>query len=317
MQTQYLPNAKIKPKKSVFKRFMDQIEIQSMVLPGIIFLIVFCYIPMYGVLMAFKKYNITSTSIINAPWAGLKYFKEFLADENLYIIIKNTLGMNIIGLALGFPITIMFALMLNEITSSKFKRVVQTISYLPHFISWVVFSGIVMRLLAIDGGVINDYLLKFHLLSSPLFFLGEPKYFWGISISSGFIKELGWSAIIYLAAITGVDPELHEAAIIDGAGRFQRMRHITIPCITGTMMILLILSISGILNSGFDQIYMLQNNLNYTASEVIDTYVYKMGLGSMRYSYATAVGLLKSIIAVILLVGANKFSKMVTDKSLF
>jgi len=225
MQTQYLQNVKLKPKKSVFKRFMDQIEIQSMVLPGIIFLIVFCYIPMYGVLMAFKKYNITSTSIINAPWAGLKYFKEFLVDENLYIIMKNTLGMNIIGLALGFPVTIMFALMLNEITSSKFKRVVQTISYLPHFISWVVFSGIVMRLLAIDGGVINDYLLKFHLLSSPLFFLGEPKYFWGISISSGFIKELGWSAIIYLAAITGVDPELHEAAIIDGAGRFQRMRH--------------------------------------------------------------------------------------------
>jgi putative aldouronate transport system permease protein len=317
MQTENTLEVIIKGRKSLFKRFWQQIEIQSMVIPGIIFLIIFCYVPMYGILIAFKKYNIGSPNIISAPWAGLKYFKEFLIDENLPLILKNTLGMNLIGLLVGFPVIIIFALMLNEIINVKFKKIVQTISYLPHFISWAVFAGIIMRMLAVDGGVVNDYLMKFHFATEPVFFMAEPKYFWGISIIAGIIKEIGWSAIIYIAAITGVGYELYEAAIIDGAGRFKRMWHITLPSISGTIVILLVLSISGILNSGFEQIYMLQNGLNHSASEVIDTYVYKMGLGDMRYSYATAVGLMKSIIAVILLLSANKISKHLTDKGLF
>jgi putative aldouronate transport system permease protein len=317
MKTEYTQAVVVKKESSPIQRFLKQIEIQSMVLPGILFLIIFSYIPMYGVLIAFKKYNIGNPDIIHAPWTGLKYFREFLTDENLPLILRNTLGMNMIGLAVGFPVTIAFALLLNELASSRFKKLVQTISYLPHFISWAVFAGIIMRMLAVDGGVVNDYLTKLDLVKEPVFFMGETKYFWGISIISGMIKELGWSAIIYLAAITGIDQEMYEAAIVDGAGRFRRMWHITLPSITGTIVILMVLSISGILNSGFEQIYMLQNNLNHGASEVIDTYVYKMGLGDMRYSYATAVGLMKSVVAVILLVGANKFSKLLTDKGIF
>lgn len=303
--------------RSPARRFLDQIEIQSMVLPGILFMIIFSYIPMYGVLLAFKKYSLANPSIFNSPWVGLKYFKEFLLDENLMLILKNTLGMNIIGLIVGYPITIGFALLLNELVSTHFKRVVQTISYLPHFISWTVFSGIIIRMVAVDGGFINFYLLKLNLTSEPLFFLGDPKYFWGLNIISGMIKELGWSAIIYLAAIAGIDKELYEAATIDGAGRFQKMWHITLPSITGIIAIMIIFSISGILNSGFEQIYMIQNNLNYTASEVIDTYVYKLGMKDMRYSYSTAVGMLKSVVALILLIGANKLSKEMTGKRLF
>lgn len=316
-QTENMQAVIIKNKTSVFQRFWKQIEIQSMVLPGILFLIIFSYVPMYGILMAFKKYTVASPSLISAPWAGLKYFKEFLTDENLLLILKNTLGMNIIGLIVGFPVTIIFALMLNEILNTRFKKIVQTISYLPHFISWAVFAGIIMRMMAVDGGVINYYLVKLNLVKEPVFFMAEPNYFWAIAIISGIVKEIGWSAIIYIAAITGVDSELYEAAIIDGAGRFKRMWYITLPSISGTIVILMVLSISGILNSGFEQIYMLQNGLNHSASEVIDTYVYKMGLGDMRYSYATAVGLMKSAVAVILLVSANKISNRIADKGLF
>ena len=311
------PSVNLPRHKSKFSEFLKQIEIQTMVWPGIIFLIIFSYIPMYGILMAFKRFNLGNPVILTAPWEGFKYFKEFFKDENFFRIMKNTLGMNVIGLIISFPLTITFALFLNELTNKFFKRITQTVSYLPHFISWVVYGGIVINILSTDAGVINDVMMKLNLIKEPIFFLGEPKYFWGVAISSGIIKELGWSAIIYLAAITGVDQEIHEAAVIDGAGRFQRMWYVTLPSISGTIVIMLILAISGMLNSGFDQIYMLQNPLNVSASEVIDTYVYKMGLSSMRFSYATAVGLFKSVIAVILLVSANFASKKIADRGLF
>lgn len=311
------PSIRLSKRNNNFHKFLNQIELQTMVWPGIIFLIIFSYVPMYGILMAFKKFNLARPVIWSAKWEGLKYFNEFFRDENFIRIMKNTLGMNIIGLLITFPITIIFALFLNEINGKNFKRLTQTVSYLPHFISWVVYGGIVINILSTDSGVLNDVLVRMNLIKEPMFFLGEPKYFWGVAITSKLIKELGWSAIIYLAAITGVDQEIHEAAVIDGAGRFKRMWHVTLPSISGTILIMLILSISGILNSGFDQIYMLQNSLNVSASEVIDTYVYKMGLSSMRFSYATAVGLFKSVIAVILLLSANYISVKTTDKGLF
>lgn len=311
------PGVGLAKRNGNLNKFLKQIELQTMVWPGIIFLIIFSYIPMYGILMAFKKFNLANPVIWSAKWEGLKYFKEFFQDENFFRIMKNTIGMNIIGLIISFPVTIIFALFLNEITGKNFKRITQTVSYLPHFISWVVYGGIVINILSTDSGVLNDALMRLHIIREPLFFLGEPKYFWGVAIISGLIKEMGWGAIIYLAAITGVDQEIHEAAVIDGAGRFNRMWHVTLPSISGTILIMLILAISGILNSGFDQIYMLQNTLNVSASEVIDTYVYKMGMSSMRFSYATAVGLFKSVIAVILLMSANFISKKLTDKGLF
>ncbi|KAF9126404.1 hypothetical protein BGX30_015268 [Mortierella sp. GBA39] len=232
-------------------------------------------------------------SISSAPWVGLDHFKEFLEDDSLGYVIKNTLGMSLLKLVIGFPLPILFALLLNEIRSIVFKKWIQTISYLPHFLSWVILGGILATWLA-DVGIVNKVLMALHLIDQPITYLAEPKYFWSIVVTSDIWKEIGWSAIIYLAAISSVSPELYEAATIDGAGRMQKMWNITLPSIKGTISILFILAVSGILNSNFDQILVLRNSLNETSSNVIDVYVYNVGLAESRYSYAAAVGLIKN-----------------------
>lgn len=302
-------------RKRLIKKLLSQKELQIMALLGVIWMIIFNYIPMYGITIAFKKFNIIKP-ISAAPWVGLQYFKEFFADENFWLVVKNTIGLSFLKLIISFPLPIIFALLLNELTSIRFKKFVQTVSYLPHFLSWVILGGIMMTWLS-DVGIINDVLIKLNLIKEPITYLGEPKYFWSIAIISDIWKELGWSAIIYLAAIAGVDPEMYEAATIDGAGRFRKMLNITLPCIKGTIAILFILAVSGLLNSNFDQIMVLGNQLNASTSEVIDIYVYRMGIRSGRYSYATAVGLFKSVIAFILLFTANKVTKKLNDTSLF
>lgn len=296
--------------------FFRQLEIQSMVWPGLIFLIVFSYIPMYGVIIAFKDIDLASSSFISGKWAGLKYFKEFLMDENFLRVLYNTLGINVLGLVISFPLTVVFALFLNELTNKSFKKIIQTVSYLPHFVSWVIYGGLILNILSINPGVLNDLLLEFKAIKEPVLFMGEPNLFWPIAIVTKTVKEMGWGAIIYLAAITGVDGEQIEAAVIDGAGRFKRMWYITLPAISGTVVIMFIFAVSGIMNANFDQIWMLQNTMNISRSEVIDTYVYKMGLGNLRYSYATAVGMFKSVIAVTLMLGANALSKKIVGKGL-
>jgi putative aldouronate transport system permease protein len=296
-------------------RMASQKYIQLMALFGVLWMIIFNYIPMYGLIIAFKEYSIIK-SISEAPWVGLMQFKEFLQDDNFWIVLKNTLGISLIKLLIGFPLPIIFALMLNELTSLKFKKAVQTISYLPHFISWVVLGGILTTWLA-DIGVLNDILLGLGVISERTNFLAEPDNFWAIVILSDIWKELGWSAIIYLAAISGVSTELYESATIDGANRFQKMWHVTLPSIRPTITILFILAVSGVLNSNFDQILILRNSLNESASNVIDIYVYQLGIQNARYSYATAVGLLKAIIAFILLLSANKITKKLDGTSLF
>lgn len=300
---------------SLGRRFIQQRHVQTMALLGIVWMFIFNYIPMYGIIIAFKEYNIIGT-ISEAPWVGFDHFKEFFEDENLGNVIRNTLGMSLLKLVIGFPLPIIFALFLNEIRSVRFKRTVQTISYLPHFLSWVVLGGILATWLS-DIGIINHLLMALHLIDAPITYLAEPKYFWTIIITSDIWKELGWSAIIYLAAISSVSPEMYEAATIDGAGRFQKMWYVTLPSIKSTITILFILAVSGVLNSNFDQILVLRNSLNDSASNVIDYYVYQTGLLSGRYSYATAVGLLKSVIALILLLIANKVSKKINGTSLF
>ncbi len=297
------------------RRLFEQRYIQVMALIGIIWMFIFNYIPMYGLIIAFKEYSIIKT-FGEAPWVGLMQFKEFLQDENFWIVLKNTLGISLIKLFIGFPLPIMFALLLNELTSLEFKKMVQTISYLPHFLSWVVLGGIMTTWLA-DIGIINDILLGMGMIDERTNFLAEPQYFWGIVILSDIWKEIGWSAIIYLAAIAGVSTELYEAATIDGANRFQKMWHVTLPSIRPTITILFILAVSGVLNSNFDQILILRNALNESASNVIDIYVYQVGIQNARYSYATAVGLLKAIIAFILLLSANKIVRKLNGNSLF
>jgi putative aldouronate transport system permease protein len=296
-------------------RWYNQRYLQIMALLGALWMIIFNYIPMYGIIIAFKNYNLI-TSFTNAPWAGLEHFRAFFEDEELANIIRNTLGISLIKLLVGFPLPIIFALFLNELRSLRFKKAVQTISYLPHFLSWVILGGILATWLA-DIGIINKLLLALNLIHEPISYLAEPSYFWTIVISSDIWKELGWSAIIYIAAMAGVSPELYEAATIDGAGRFQKMMYVTLPCIKGTIVILFILTVSGLLNSNFDQILVLKNQLNDSASNVIDIYVYKTGISQGRFSYSTAVGLIKSIIALFLLLMANSVSKRLSQTSLF
>lgn len=305
-------------RKSSYKwhKLKSQFEIQSMVLPSILFLIIFSYIPMYGVVIAFKDYDLFQ-GIMGSSWAGFTHFKEFLNDPLLGSVIRNTLVINGLGLLIGFPAPIIFALLLNEVTNKKFKSIVQSISYLPHFVSWVIFGGLILTMLSPSNGIINYLLTSLGILDDAVNFIGQENYFWFILVGAEMLKGLGWGAIIYIAAISGVDPGLYEAATIDGAGRFQKIRYITIPTIMGTVVIMFIFAVSAMLNTGIEQILVMQNPLNLSTSETLDTYVYKTGLQQMRYSYSTAVGLAKSVIAVILLILANYLSKKMTDNSLF
>ena len=297
-------------------RMRGQIALQTMILPGLLVFLIFEYGPMFGLQIAFRDYSLVR-GFFEAPWVGFRHFERFLIDPNFWTVIENTVGINILGLVLGFPAPLLFALFLNELRNQKFKKLTQTISYLPHFVSWVVFGGLVINLLSPQTGAVNRLLLNLGLIDEAVFFMGRPEYFWFIAVLSGILKGIGWGAILYLAAMAGVDPQLYEAAIVDGAGRFSRIWHVTLPCIMGTTVILLIFQIAGFFNTGFEQIWVLQNSLNVSRSETIDTYVYKVGLQQLRFSYATAVGFLRSILAVILVMGANSLSKRITEKGLF
>ena len=232
-------------------------------------------------------------------------------------MLTNTLGINLIGNLVGILAAIGFALFINEIARAKFKSVVQTVTYMPHFISWVVFGSIIITLLSGDGGLFNQILLKLGVIKTPIVFMAQPKYFWAIAILSNLVKELGWSTILYTAAISGVDQELYEAADLDGASRIQKMRYVTLPCIKGTIVIMVIFAVAGIMNNNFDQIFVLQNPFNIERSEVIDTYIYKVGMQQLQFGMAAAVNIFKSILAIILLGIANFVSNKLTDNGLF
>lgn len=278
-----------------------------------IYYILFHYLPMYGVIVAFKDYNIVK-GVMGSPWAGLKHFKKFLADPYFWTLVRNTLLLNIYGLVWGFPIPIILALMLNELRGGKFKRVVQTVSYLPHFISTVVVCGMVVNFLSTDG-ILNQFVQM--LGGEKTQFLMDPKYFRTIFTASGIWQTAGWTSIIYLSALTGVDQEVVEAAMIDGANRWQRIRHVTLPAITPTISTMLIMNLGKLMNLGYEKVLLLYNGSTYETADVISTYVYRRGILSNDFSYATAVGLFQSVIGVILLVTANKVSKKISETSLW
>lgn len=286
-----------------------------MTLPGMIFMIIFSYVPMYGIIIAFKHYKITRT-IAASPWVGLDHFNELFSTPDFFNIIFNTLSISALKLLVSFPIAILFALLLNELRSERLKRSVQTISYLPHFLSWVILGGILIPWLS-EAGFINEIFVKLGILQAPINFLAYPNYFWGLAVISDVWKETGWSAIIFIAAIAGVDQQIYEAATVDGVGRFGRMWYITLPSIAGTIAMMFILSVGGLMSSNFDQIFLLKNVLNAPRAEVIDTFVYETGIRHARYSYATAAGLFQSIVALVLLVTANTVSKKMRGDSLF
>ncbi|SDW90748.1 sugar ABC transporter permease [Paenibacillus sp. CF384] len=307
-------------KSSIFMRLAAQWQIQLMSGLGLLFILLFAYLPMTGVIMAFKDMDHSFNLIhdmFHAPWAGFSFFKEFFNDDQFSDILKNTVLLNLLQLIINFPAPIIFAIMINEVLHARFKRFVQSLSYLPHFLSWIVFGGILTTLLSMQDGVVNIFLLKLGILSHPFDFLGDANHFWGLIIGTSLLKGLGWGSIIYLAAITSIDSTLFEAATIDGAGRFRKIWHITIPSISGTILIFFLLSIGNLLNSSFDQIWIFQSPLNIDRSEVIDTFVYRVGIKEMRYSYTTAVGLFKSVVALLLLVTGHYASKRIAGRGLF
>ncbi len=298
-----------------FGKWKNQLQIQSMVLPGIIFLIIFSYIPMYGLIMAFKEYDLIN-GLQGTDWVGFKYFIEFFTDPNFADVMRNTIVLNLLALIFGFPVPVILAILICELKGKRFKKIVQTASYLPYFLSWVIFGGIVMEMLS-SSGVISYVGQALGILDGPVNFMAAQGKFYAIYVIVTIIKTAGFNSILYIAAITGIDQEMFEAADIDGAGRIQKIIHLTLPSIIGTIVIMLIFQISSILNTGIEQMFVLQNSINLPVSETIDTYVYKVGLSQSRFSYATAVGLFKSVISVILLLIANKVSRKLTEHGLF
>lgn len=296
-----------------------QLELYAMMAPATVLIILFSIVPLFGLLIAFENYRPVSgvAGIFTSPWNNFKNFKILFKNYDFIPMLKNTLGINLLNNLISIPVTLFFALMLNEVMNEKFKSLIQTVTYMPHFLSWVVFGGLFMTLLSTDNGFVNSIMMNIGLIKDPIGFMAEPKYFWGITVISSLLKELGWGAILYIAAIAGISQDLYEAAMIDGAGRFKRMWYITIPCIKPTLMIMIIFAVSGMLNNNFTQIYVFQNSLNISASQVIDTYIYEYGLRQMQFGVATAVNFVKSVIAMILLLGANKISNKLTGSGLF
>lgn len=273
-----------------------------MLIPVVIFFAVFSYYPLYGILIAFKDYSI-SRGILGSPWAGLRYFRQFFSSPYFGRLLRNTVLISVYSLLWGFPIPILFALLLNEFKDGKFKRVIQTVSYLPHFISLVVICGILIDIFSPQGGVVNS--LLYSLTGKRINFFGEPEWFRTMYVGSGVWQEFGWNSIIYLAAITGINPDLYEAARIDGAGRLRQIWHVTLPGIKPTILTLLILNLGNIMSVGYEKIILLYSPTTYETADVISTYVYRTGLLSQQYSYAGAVGLFNSAINIVILVLCN------------
>lgn len=284
-----------------------------MLLPAVLYIVIFHYIPMYGLQIAFKNYKVT-LGFLRSPWVGLRNFKDFFNSYSFGMLLKNTFVLSFYGLLVGFPIPIIVALVLNEV-KGKFKKITQTVLYAPHFISTVVIVSMMTIMLSPSVGIVNRFLNEIGIES--IYFLGESKYFRHLYVWSGVWQGAGWGAIIYLAALAGVDPSLHEAADLDGASRMQKIIHINIPTILPTIIIMLILNMGSIASVGYEKVYLMQNAMNTEVSEVISTYVYKRGVVNSNYSFSTAIGLFNNLVNVSMLLITNKIASKVSETSLF
>jgi len=284
-----------------------------MIAPAVVLLFLFSYVPMAGVQVAFKDFHIGGT-IWNSPWVGLDNF-EFLHDDQFWIVVRNTLWIAALKFVFGFPAPIILALLINEVRHNKFKRFVQSVSYLPHFFSWIVVAYILQSLLTLDGGLVNTFITD--LGGDQIFFLGSTEWFRPMIVASGLWKEVGWNTILYLAAITAIDPQLYEAARVEGAGRLAQIRYITFPGILPTVSIVLILSMPSLITVGMDQIYPLMNPANQPVADVLDTYVLRNGLQQGYFGPATAIGLLSSVISLLLVLGTNRVSRRLNGEGLW
>lgn len=306
------------PKKTFWQRLMKDLKwnwiIYIMVIPVIVYYIIFNYIPIYGILLAFKEYQ-PKWGIMGSPWVGLKHFKRFFDNYGFGMLIKNTLTLSSYSLFASFPIAIIFAIMVHHCNRPRLKKVVQMVSYAPNFISTVVICGMIRLFMHEEIGIFNIIIRA--LGGDTVKFLSVPSYFKHVYVWSTIWQTTGWSAIIFISALSGVDPQLHEAAIIDGATILQRIRHIDIPSIKSTIVMLLIMNFPSLANVGFEKVYLLKNTLNAPAAQVLSTYVYEQGLLRADYGYSTAVGVFNMIVSVTLLLTCNAFCKHVLDESIF
>lgn len=305
--------ARARTEKSFLARLLQQKQLAFMSVPLVLYVVLFTYVPLWGWTMGFQNFK-PGVAFAEQEWVGFKWFEFLFTDETFLAVLRNTLAMSVINLVLGFVTAIGLALLLNEVKNQFFKRAVQTLSYLPHFLSWVIVSGLVASMLSTEGGAINDALMVLGLVTEPVLFLSDPGYFWWIVGFTNVWKDVGWNTIIYLAAIAAIDPNLYEAASIDGCNRWQKMKHITLTGIRPTIVVLLILSIGQILNSGFELQYLLRNGLIQEYSDTIDIFVLTYGLNSGNYSLATAAGMFKSVVSIVLILGANLIAKRLGEE---
>jgi putative aldouronate transport system permease protein len=296
------------------KKVMRNWELYLFVLPCLIWFIIFKYVPMYGIQLAFKNY-IPTEGIWGSPWVGLKHFTRFFESYQFWTLIENTISLSFWSLVFTFPVPIIIALLLNQLTSERYKKFIQTVIYAPHFISTVVLVGILFVFLSPNSGIVNHLIVLFG--GEPILFMAEPGWFRPLYIISGLWQETGWATIIYLAALAGVSPALHEAAIMDGANKMQRIWHVDIPSIRPTIIILLILAFGNVMNVGFEKAFLMQTDLNKSASAIIPTYVYEVGLQRAQYSFAAAIGLFNSVINLIMLLTVNRLVKKLGGNSLW
>jgi putative aldouronate transport system permease protein len=310
MQTQEIS----KLQKNLWRRLKANKWLFLLALPGILYFLLFRYLPMWGLLIAFKRFN-AALGMWDSPWVGLKNFTDFFSSSAFFMLFRNTFILAIYNLVFFFPLPIILALMLNSVQKDWYKRIMQTVTYLPHFLSWVIIASICQVMLTTENGIINE--LLYSLNGTKIDFLTSPKYFRMIIIIQTIWRESGWGTIIFLAALTGVDPQLYEAAHVDGANGWQRLWNITIPAIMGTIITLLILRLGHFLDTGFSQIFLMLNPLNREVGEVFDTYIYRVGIREgNRLSYTTAVGLFKSVVGLALVLISDRIAKKTDNEGI-
>ena len=309
--------AKPEHERTAWERFCKDVIrdkwLYLLLLPGIVFLIIFRYIPIFGNVIAFMDYNPYDAS--QNVWVGLKHFQDLLTRPQFLQVFGNTLYISILKMVCGFPIPIILALMMNEMKNLKFKKVAQTLLYLPNFISWVVLAGLIMNMLDPDTGLVTGIINS--ITGEQVQVLTDTRYFVPMLVITDIYKGAGWGTIIYFAALSGIDPQLYEAAEIDGARKWKQLLHITLPSITPTIVVMLILSCNNIVNAGFDQIFMLYSALVFSVADIIDTYVYRIGIQNADYSFSTAAGLFKSVIAFVMILIVNTVAKKTGNEGIW
>jgi len=299
----------------IWQRIYSHRYIYFLILPGMLVLLIFSYVPMYGIILAFKKYMF-NLNIWGSPWVGFQNFEVMFRNPDFWNAFRNTIIISLGKIVTGFPVPIILALLLNELKSMKFKKLSQTVLYLPYFVSWIVISGLISNLFSISSGVYGRVMQSLGEMN-PTMILGNPQFFRAQLYLSSIWKGAGWGTIIYLAGLAGIDPSLYESATIDGAGRFKQIFYITIPCLAFAISINLILDIGGVMNAGFDQVFNLYSAGTYVVGDVLDTYVYRLGIASGKFEMSTAVGLFKSVINCALLLIANKSAKLLGQEGLY